>query len=151
MKALVTKKRILSAVIGSMISFSAYSISAEEITSTIAARREAKLAEFDINGDGEFSRKERRAMQDARYEAMLVDFDTDGDGELSRAERRSAREAHRAAMEQQLDVNQDGVVSDEERAGLESVKSERGFGKRKGKKHGKPGRKGSEQDTALAE
>ncbi len=122
-------------------------ISAEEITAVRQAHKASVFAEFDVDGNGGFSRTERRAMQDARYESAVEKYDADG--ELSRDERRTAKDARRANTERMLDVNGDGVLSDEEAAGMNQLKEQRGdrkHGKNHSAKHGqKAGRKGGDR------
>lgn len=60
-------------------------------------------------------------------EARLAQFDKDGDGIISREERRAAMEAMRAEFEKRMDKNGDGVIDENERldAMLESPMGQR--------------------------
>ena len=63
------------------------------------AKRDARRARFDTNGDGEISREERRAARQQLKEARQA-FDADGDGELSKEERKAFRKARKAEREE---------------------------------------------------
>lgn len=53
------------------------------------ARRAAKLAKFDANGDGKLDDAERTAMREARADARFAKLDTNNDGVITRAEFRA--------------------------------------------------------------
>lgn len=91
----------------------------------------ARLATFDLDGDGFLSEDERAEMRRARMASMLERFDLDGDGELSREERMAARQDRfeQSARGQQLmrefDLDGDGELNEEEQAAMDAYMDER--------------------------
>ena len=93
------------------------------------ARRTAKFAEKDANGDGSLSRDEVSQMPQEIFERI----DQNGDGSLSQAELSAMKGKHRKASSEhhteraakifeKLDANQDGLLSKDE---LERMPQER--------------------------
>ncbi len=97
------------------------------------SRRQAWMARFDTDGDGQISESEREAMRAEmiarRKEFMLrrmTDrFDADGDGVLNDDERAEAeaelavrRAEQRARMLERFDTDGDGTISDQERQSM---------------------------------
>ncbi len=85
----------------------------------------ARMAMFDIDGDGILSDEERDAMRKAMREEMIARFDLDGDGEVSREERRAARTERfensdrGQELMREFDLDGDGVLSDDEQAAMD--------------------------------
>lgn len=90
----------------------------------------ARMAQFDLDGDGILSDEEREAMRKAMREEMMARFDLDGDGEISREERMAARQGRfensdrGQALMRQFDADGDGVLSDEEQAAMDAYNQE---------------------------
>ncbi len=86
----------------------------------------ARMARFDLDGDGFLSDEERQAMRQTRRAEMLAEFDLDGDGELSREERLAARRARFERSDRgqelmrQFDVDGDGVLDETEQAAMDA-------------------------------
>ena len=86
----------------------------------------ARMAQFDLDGDGILSEGERDEMRQAMRAEMLARFDLDGDGELSREERQAARMARFENSDRgqdlmrQFDLDGDGVLNDEEQAAMDA-------------------------------
>ena len=86
----------------------------------------ARMAQFDLDGDGFLSDEEREAMRQARRAEMLARFDLDGDGEISREERLAARQSRfedsdrGQALMRQFDADGDGVLDETEQAAMDA-------------------------------
>lgn len=74
------------------------------------ARWEAKIAEYDLDQNGELDDAERAAMRKAKKERMLAEFDSNGDGQLDAQERLAAKQSKKAKLFDEADTNGDGVV-----------------------------------------
>jgi Ca2+-binding EF-hand superfamily protein len=90
----------------------------------------ARMAQFDLDGDGFLSDEERDEMRKAMREEMMARFDLDGDGEISREERMAARQGRfenserGQALMRQFDADGDGVLSAEEQAAMDAYNQE---------------------------
>lgn len=90
----------------------------------------ARMAQFDLDGDGFLSDEERLAMRKAMKEEMLARFDLDGDGEVSREERLAARQGRfensdrGQALMRQFDADGNGVLDEDEQAAMDAYNQE---------------------------
>lgn len=83
------------------------------------ARRTARMAQFDKDGDGVISEDERKAARHQRAEDMLKKADTNGDGKVTPDELAAGN--FRRLDPQSLDINKDGnVTADELEAALDA-------------------------------
>ncbi|MDP6544388.1 MAG: hypothetical protein QGH60_10380 [Phycisphaerae bacterium] len=88
------------------------------------SRRADFMAKYDLDGNGELSEDERKAMREAFRKRSIERYDKDGDGKLSEEERRAMRRGRggmwAAATErwrlQHFDLDGDGKLSKAEEA-----------------------------------
>lgn len=81
---------------------------------------EARLAEFDKDGDGTLSDEERRAMMEKFRADRMAQLDTNGDGEVDADERLDAMINSRRGrrLVDRFDADGDGMLDPEERQAL---------------------------------
>ena len=99
----------------------------ERLAMGVRLRKEF-LSQYDLDGDGDMSREEWRALQRSMFEQtpqgqrLMAQFDLDADGRLNEQEQ-AALDAHLAQQQEQqqaeerarMDTNNDGEVSEAER------------------------------------
>tara|TARA_R110002096_G_scaffold247936_2_gene440350 strand:- start:32721 stop:33128 length:408 start_codon:yes stop_codon:yes gene_type:complete len=85
-------------------------------------KRDEIRGQFDADGNGEISDRERQAARETFKAKRMERIDTDGNGEISKSERAAVKEKRKAKIVKRFDTDGDGELNERER---ESAKQAR--------------------------